>query len=99
MLLLGCFWSLDCCRVTRLLEDFVEISKSGFENHKHQEATPAFQKRYKKDVENLVEVLEEVGNQFLDTKSGDLISLDTGNIVTEWFIAAFGKPMNFENRA
>src|SRR6218665_3155845 len=72
-------WIIVGHEVIRLLEDFEDISTSGFKNQKHHESTAAFQKKYKKDVESLVEVFEEVGNPFLDTKSDESISLDTGN--------------------
>ena len=71
-------WTIAGPQTLRIVDEFEKNLTSGsHQDRRHHEQTPACQKRYARDVKNLVEVLEEYSCPFSETTTDDLLSLDT----------------------
>ena len=75
-------WMLAGPEVMRLTADFEASLEAEHKGHemRHHEQTKISQVRFAQHVHSLVEVLEEMGNPFLEERN-DLLRLDTGDIV------------------
>ena len=71
-------WTIAGPQTLRIVDEFEKNLTSGsHQDRRHHEQTPACQKRYARDVKNLVEVMEEYSCPFSETTTDDLLSLDT----------------------
>ena len=62
--------------VCRLAEQYEKFSRKREKIHtKHHEDAPFAQKAFLKDVRNLILVLEEMGNPFLEESTTDLVTI------------------------
>ena len=66
--------------LSRIIEEFEMNSKAP--DTKHHEQYLQFQRTFRQNVEDLVQAMEETGNQFLED-SGQLIQLDTSIVMSE----------------
>src|SRR6218665_1789141 len=70
-------WVIAGPEVIRILQEFECSINSDSEDRKHHEQKPSYQRRFKVDVKNLIEVLDEMGNVYSESDASDLFSLDT----------------------
>ena len=69
-------WTIAGPETMRILEKFeTNLNSGSHQDRRHHEQTPACQKRYMHDVNNLLEVLEEHSSPFSETPNDDLLSL------------------------
>lgn len=81
-------WMVAGPEITRVVKEF----ESTFEapkpsNIRHHEQIPGVQKAFAKDVQNLIEVINEMGNPFTEDTT-DLIVLDTKDVMPERVVEA-----------
>ena len=68
----------------RLLKEFEDClsSRKGCELGDHHEEEFSVQKNFKQEAANLIQIIEEMGNPFLDD-SNELLAPDTRNVLGE----------------
>jgi len=76
-------WMIGGSEIARMVTEYEECSSAEKMSTKHQ--VPSMQNTFLKNVKNLVNAIEELGNPFKED-SGDLLALDTKDIMpTEVF--------------
>ena len=75
-------WMVAGSEVCRLAEQYEKFSRKRVKIHsKHHEDAPFAQKAFRKDVRNLILVLEEMGNHFLEESTTDLLTIDSKDVM------------------
>ena len=73
-------WMIGGPEIARMVTEYEECSSSEKMSTKHHEQVPSIQNTFLKNVKNLVNAIEELGNPFKED-SGDLLALDTKDIM------------------
>jgi len=66
--------------ISRIVTEYEEQSSSGNMSTKNHEQVPSVQNAFLKNVKNLLNMMEGLGNPFKED-SGDLLALNTKNIM------------------
>jgi hypothetical protein len=74
-------WIIGGPELSRMINEYeVQLHREKHQQTKHHEQVPSIQNAFLKNVKNLVNVIEDLGNPFKED-SGDLLVLDTKDIM------------------
>ena len=77
-------WMVAGPEVCRLAEQYEKFSRKRKKIHtKHHEDAPFAHKAFLKDVRNLILVLEEMGNPFMEESTTDLLTIDSKDVMNK----------------
>ncbi len=80
-------WTIAGPEQARILTEFEDqFMESKKDSHKHHEQTPSLQQAFKKQVNQLSEIIKSMGNPFLED-CPELLALDTRNCMNDVVVA------------
>lgn len=85
-----CIWTIAGPQLSRVIDEFenaMEFSSKGVSENRHHEQAKSVQLKFKRHVNALVDVIEEMGNPFTED-SNNLLKLDSRELTDQAVVDA-----------